>query len=154
MKLISLKPIVKKGAIALLVVCLLIAVPVFGQSGGDYDLSWSTIDGGGGVSSGGQYILTGTIGQPDVGYMTRARYQRPYRDYELSGGFWSGVPVCIVDFYHFARFAEHWLDTPCDELNNWCGGADLNQMNGVDFVDLRQFVDEWLYYCPYDWPLK
>jgi len=28
---------------------------------GDYSISWYTIDGGGGQSSGGQYILTGTI---------------------------------------------------------------------------------------------
>jgi hypothetical protein len=34
---------------------------VLGQSGGDYALTWSTIDGGGGMSSGGPYVLTGTI---------------------------------------------------------------------------------------------
>jgi hypothetical protein len=39
------------------------------QSGGDYKLIWSTIDGGGGQTSGGPYILTGTIGQPDAGWM-------------------------------------------------------------------------------------
>ena len=29
---------------------------------GDYDISWYTINGGGGMSSGGPYVLTGTIG--------------------------------------------------------------------------------------------
>jgi hypothetical protein len=41
-------------------------VPVPAQTGGPYELTWYTIDGGGGVSRGGQYVLTGTIGQPDA----------------------------------------------------------------------------------------
>jgi len=32
----------------------------------DYSISFSTIDGGGGRSEGGQYKLTGTIGQPGI----------------------------------------------------------------------------------------
>jgi hypothetical protein len=37
------------------------------QSGGDYDLSWWTVDNGGGDSAGGTYTVNGTIGQPDAG---------------------------------------------------------------------------------------
>jgi len=37
------------------------------QAQGRYEISWYTIDGGGGTSSGGPYKLTGTIGQPDAG---------------------------------------------------------------------------------------
>ena len=36
--------------------------PALCQTGGPYVLDWSTIDGGGGTSSGGPYTLTGTIG--------------------------------------------------------------------------------------------
>ncbi len=82
MELISLKAFVQKGAITLLVVWLLMAAPASSQTGGDYDLSWSTVDGGGGVSSGGQYKLSGTIGQPDAGYSAGGSY-------ELFGGFWA-----------------------------------------------------------------
>jgi len=114
---------------------------------GDYELSWKTIDGGGGISSGGSYELVGTIGQPDAGYLVGG-------DYELLGGFWPGGPLCFVDFRHFARFAGHWLETDCNDLNNWCGGADLDHINDVDFADLDLFVDEWLDFCPYDWPLR
>ena len=32
-----------------------------------FDLSWHTIDGGGGYSVGGTFELNGTIGQPDAG---------------------------------------------------------------------------------------
>jgi len=54
------------------------------QSGGDYDLTWSTVDGGGGVSTGGDYTLGGTIGQPDAGTLSGG-------DYTLAGGFWPGT---------------------------------------------------------------
>jgi hypothetical protein len=74
--------------------------------------------------------------------------------FELLGGFWPGGPLCFVEFDDFARFAEHWLEAPCDAGNDWCGGADLNQLGDVDGVDLGLFVDEWLNYCPYNWPLR
>jgi hypothetical protein len=51
--------------------------------GGGYDLSWWTVDGGGGNSSGGEYGLSGTIGQPDPGLLVGG-------DYTLGGGFWGG----------------------------------------------------------------
>ena len=55
------------------------------QSGGDYDLTWSTVDGGGDTfSTGGDYTLGGTIGQPDAGELTGG-------DYALTGGFWGGA---------------------------------------------------------------
>ena len=110
---------------------------------GQYELSWYTIDGGGGRSTGGPYALTGTIGQPDAAYSAAGNY-------ELLGGFWPGGPLCFVDFEHFARFAEQW----------WLTGiglpADLydDGYNKVDGLDLQVFVDYWLCYCPTDWPLK
>ena len=63
---------------------LLLTLPVLAQSGGELDLSWNTVDSGGGTfSSGGGYALGGTIGQPDAGGMTGGVYT-------LSGGFWAG----------------------------------------------------------------
>lgn len=122
-------------------VCLLLLSPALAQRGGKYEISWSTIDGGGGQSSGGPYTLVGTIGQADAGWSSGG-------DYELLGGFWPGGPLCIVNFKGFARFAEQWLETGSGLA------ADLSGNNKVDFVDLGLFVDEWLYYCPYNWPLK
>ncbi len=56
--------------------------PASAQTGGGYDLTWNTIDGGGGMfSTGGPYSLGGTIGQPDAGTMSGGAYT-------LSGGFW------------------------------------------------------------------
>ena len=130
----------------LLLVTVIVAiapVSVLAMSGGDYEISWSTIDGGGGMSSGGNYIVTGTIGQPDAGEMSGDSY-------ELLGGFWPGEPLCTVDFKHFARFAKYWLETGPDLP------ADLHkdENNIVDLYDLESFVYEWLYYCPYNWPLR
>jgi len=73
-------------------VCLLL--PALGGTGGgagargpDFDLSWHTVDGGGGMAStGGDYELSGTIGQADAGQMSGG-------DYELAGGFWAIASV-------------------------------------------------------------
>ena len=107
----------------------------------DYDLSSSTIDGGGGTSEGGQYIVRGTIAQHDAAVSEGG-------DYGLLGGFWPGEPSCFVDFEHFARFAEYWL-----EIGTGLP-ADLYEDGTVNLLDLEKFVQEWLCYCPYNWPLK
>jgi hypothetical protein len=107
----------------------------------NYNIVWYTIDSGGGTSSGGQYVIMGTIGQPDAEVSAGGQY-------ELLGGFWPGGPLCYVEFDDFARFAEYWLDS---------GGVfpgDLDGDNDVDLFDLDQFGYEWLYSCPYAWPLK
>jgi hypothetical protein len=79
-----------RGVLACLV--LLAAVPVLAQSGAGYDLSWSTVDGGGGTSStGGGYSLAGTAGQPDAGVMDGGVYS-------LGGGFWGGGAVAAPEY--------------------------------------------------------
>ncbi len=62
------------------------------QTGGGYDLTWSTIDGGGGTSSNGAYTLNGTIGQADaVGQVANLSYT-------LSGGFWVGTATATMNY--------------------------------------------------------
>ncbi len=65
--------------------CLLLAAStVLAQSGGGFDLTWSTVDSGGYTfSTGGGYSLGGTAGQPDAGVMEGGVYT-------LAGGFWPG----------------------------------------------------------------
>jgi hypothetical protein len=109
----------------------------------DYKISWSTIDGGGGVSSGGPYELSGTIGQPDAGNLAGGQY-------EVLGGFWPGGPMCFVEFEDYARFAQYWLQSGSDIP------ADLykDEFDTVNWKDLDEFVYWWLYDCPYGWPLN
>lgn len=63
-----------------------------------YVVTSSTIDGGGGTSTGGVYSVSGTIGQPDAGGpMTNGQYS-------VTGGFWAlptavqtpGAPVLAI----------------------------------------------------------
>ena len=62
------------------------------QSGGSYDLTWSSVDGGGGTfSHGGGYSLGGTAGQPDAGLLTGGGYT-------LGGGFWGGGALAGVKY--------------------------------------------------------
>ena len=47
----------------------------------NYSIDWSTIDAGGGTSTGGVYSVSGTIGQADAGHMSGGAYT-------IDGGFW------------------------------------------------------------------
>lgn len=51
-----------------------------------FDLSWFSVDGGGGIATGGVYRLVGTIGQPDAGRSTGGIYT-------LRGGFLQPAPA-------------------------------------------------------------
>ncbi|MCH7791777.1 MAG: hypothetical protein IID31_05810 [Planctomycetes bacterium] len=57
-----------------------------------FDISWYTIDCGGGPSAGGSFQLSGTIGQHDAGVMSGGPFT-------LTGGFWSGAgaALCYAD---------------------------------------------------------
>ncbi len=88
------KQISKRGlclALIALVVCVVVvsrsAYPANAQTGGTYDLTWNSIDGGGAMlSAGGSYSLGGTIGQADAGTLSGGSYT-------LAGGFWGGAAI-------------------------------------------------------------
>lgn len=123
----------------LYILLLVIVFSSIGQS--EYIIDWYTIDGGGSVSSGGNYVLMGTIGQADAGYLGGDNY-------ELLGGFWVGGPLCIVNFEDFANFAIYWLQSGAGLP------ADLYEDGTINYDDLLEFANVWLCICPYDWPLK
>ena len=94
------------AARTLLVILLLLAVgsaAALAQSGGSFDLTWYTVDGGGhawSAGAGGDFVLGGTIGQPDAGLLAGGAFG-------LAGGFWAGgsspvhrvyLPVIVRDF--------------------------------------------------------
>jgi len=142
MKRTKINSINWKGALI-----VLLLLPFLGASSllaDDYDISWSTIDGGGGTSTGGNYSLSGTIGQPDAGTMTGG-------DYALAGGFWSGWSFCWVDLPDLALFVSQWLTSGDVEANlNWDDNPNPNNL--VDLVDYSIFASYWLTYCPDNWP--
>ena len=67
--------------------CLLTFAFCLRALGQSYSINWSTIDGGGGTSTGSVYSVTGTVGQPDAGTMSGGTYT-------LRGGFWG--PIAAV----------------------------------------------------------
>lgn len=65
----------------LIIAALTCAAPAaWAQSGGGYDLAWSSMDSGSMILSGSNYELSGTIGQPDAAVFSGGGY-------ELQGGF-------------------------------------------------------------------
>ena len=78
-------PRVPRHALHAAILAAAIAAPASAQTGGPFDLSWSTIDCGGGTSAGNSFSLTGTVGQPDAGFMSGGTFT-------LGGGFWSAAP--------------------------------------------------------------
>jgi hypothetical protein len=80
----------------ILLFSLLIPTISFAQS---YTIDWYKVSGGGGTSTGGNYQVSGTIGQHDAGSaMTGGSYS-------LTGGFWAlyavqtpGAPVLTITY--------------------------------------------------------
>ena len=85
----------------LLFVCLVIlllaasAAVGWSQTGGTYDLTWSSVDGGGATSTGGAFEVLGVIGQPDAALLSGGTF-------ELTSGFLNydtaQVPVELSGF--------------------------------------------------------
>jgi len=62
---------------------VLLLFPPLALAAGAPALSFWTVDGGGGMSTGGAFTLFGSIGQPEAGTMAGGGLA-------LVGGFWSG----------------------------------------------------------------
>ena len=63
---------------------LITAIALAQSSGGDFEITKSTIDNGGGTSVGGEFSLSGTIGQPDAVSQVLSG-----GEFLLAGGFWA-----------------------------------------------------------------
>jgi hypothetical protein len=121
------------GAMALLLSAAAIAQ--------NYDLTWHTIDGGGGTSSGGTFSISGTIGQPDA--------QTPPvmsgGAFELAGGFWpAAASICTLpgDLNHDGRVDgdDIQLFVNCVVAGTGaCACADFDG-NGINGGDVPLFV--------------
>lgn len=77
-------------ALCAVVFCGLLVAGVAWASTASYDLTWWTVDGGGGVLTGGGYTLSGTAGQPDAGVLVGGTYT-------LGGGLWRGGAVASAE---------------------------------------------------------
>ena len=105
----------------------------------EFEITWSTIDGGGTTNStGGDFELSGTIGQPDAGLLSGG-------DFELSGGFWFSVEPgdCDqdgdVDLADLLAFQECFTGPGGGPLAPHCKCSDLDGDGDLDLSDFVAF---------------
>ncbi|MGA2245454.1 MAG: hypothetical protein ABSH48_10675 [Verrucomicrobiota bacterium] len=67
--------------------CLLAFAVCLSALGQSYSINWFKVSSGGGVSAGGTYQVSGTIGQPDAGEPLTGG------GYSVTGGFWALISV-------------------------------------------------------------
>jgi hypothetical protein len=113
-----------------------------GPAAADLDVPLHTIDSGGGTSSSGSLVLSGTIGQADAGQTLAGG------TFELRGGFWAGVLIAEVtgDFDGDADvdiddyvIVHDCLTGPEGGILPDCGPVDLGGDDDVDIHDLAAF---------------
>jgi hypothetical protein len=119
----------KAGRAPLVLAALLLLVSVVLAQGG-YDISWFTVDGGGGTSSGGAYTLSGTAGQPDAGVLGGGTYT-------VTGGFWAGAagpmpPVATIDFIWYPSYPLY--ATQGQDVIYFHGSGRDNDEGGADIT--------------------
>lgn len=102
----------------------------------EFEMTRSTIDGGGIMqSTGGSFELSGTIGQPDAGFMSGGSF-------DLTGGFWFAVEPADCNEDGFVGLSDHadffeCLSGPGLVSPRGCECFDLNRNGTVDLFDFR-----------------
>lgn len=117
-----------------------------GPSGGDFEITWYTMDAGGTTSTtGGDFELAGTIGQPD------ASQEMSGGSFSLTGGFWAGVQSgnpCPADltgdgslnFFDVSAFLSAFsMNDP---------SADFTGDGSFNFFDVSAFLAAFSAGCP------
>ena len=123
----------------------LLLIPVGAATAQAQDLTWHSIDGGGGTATGGLFELSGTIGQPDAGVtMTSGSF-------ELTGGFWPGVAAescyadCdsngVLDIFDFLCFRNSFV-------NGELYACDCDPDPVCDIFDFLCFQNAFVAGCP------
>ena len=138
---------------------LVLGLSIAGAAQAQFAIDWWTVDGGGAMfSTGGNYSLGGTIGQPDAGVMSGGNFT-------LVGGFWavtlpSAPAPCLgdadcsgaVDFFDIDPFVAK-LGCPSSDPVGCAAGctwqnSDVDQDGDVDFFDIDPFVGQLGTVCP------
>jgi hypothetical protein len=122
---------------------LLIPGIAFAQS---YSIDWHKIAGGGGVSTGGVYQVSGTIGQPDAGSAMNGG------NYSVTSGFWSlisvvqisGAPALLVS-HAGNTVTVYWQNVSGWSLQqnnnltlpaNWSGSGGVTTSSGTNYLNV------------------
>ena len=121
---------------------LLVAVAGTVLAVDEFEITRSTVDGGGAMeSTGGGFSLSGTIGQPDAGVMTSGD-GRLTGEYQLTGGFWFETPpgdcnatglVDLLDYFDFD--VEVCITGPTGGIVAGCECFDVDRNGSVSLRD-------------------
>jgi len=109
--------------LALLTASLLLAASTSAQ---DYSVHWHAIASGGGSSSGGQFQISGTIGQPEVTPTTLAG-----GPYTVQGGFWPAWTIAPTE--EFPTLTIQWL--PRGLVISWPASATAYSLQETSQLD-------------------
>ncbi len=129
----------RRCLIAVSVICTCAAAAGVWTVAIQFDVDWFTIDGGGVMrSTGGDFELSGTIGQPDAGVLEGGGFV-------LTGGFWFGLSPCDcnedggINLYDYSAF-EACFSGPDGILpDSTCACFDLDSDGDVDLLDFSTF---------------
>ena len=116
-----------------------VAVAITSAPAQDYQMSRWTVDGGGVMfSTGDDFELSGTIGQPDAGAMSDGNF-------DLFGGFWFPIDAAdcnvdgAIDVFDFSNIQDC-LSGPSEGLVlGQCVCLDLDGDQDVDLADIALF---------------
>ena len=115
--------------------------------GNDFTLDWWTVDGGGEMwTAGGDFELSGTIGQPDASTVVMTG-----GDFELTGGFWPGTKFCLGDLNGDGQIGLSDLATLLAHYGKTGMTYDDGDLDGdgdVDLSDLATLLAVYGTTCP------
>jgi len=112
-----------------------------------YSINWYKIAGGGGTSTGGNYALSGTIGQPDASGALNGG------NYSVTGGFWAmvqvvqtpGAPtlyishsnnVVTVYWQNVTGWNLHQNGTLTTPVASWSASSSINTISGTNYMSV------------------
>lgn len=135
----------RPAAIAVWVALVAATMPASAQ---DYRLDWHSMDGGGGMYSGGAgWRLDGAIGQPDA---TLVRLTGG--EYELVGGFWAVATPCSGDVTFDRIVSLDDLTILLSYFGTTSGATlfmgDFDASGAVDLDDLTLLLSQFGTTCP------
>lgn len=117
-------------------VALACSLPASAQN---FSIDWFSIDGGGGTSAGGNFSLSGTIGQPDASVqpMTGGAFT-------LTGGFWSLFAVQTPDAPRLSiqRISESSVRVMWPSPSAGFVLQQLSDLNATNWVNAPQAVSD------------